>query len=100
MKGFAKNDPNINRRGRPPKALNRISRPLKARISEFLDERFDEMPAIWSKLPPRERVRLFIDLLPFCIAKMTNVDLDMNFTQLSDVDLDRIIDNLLNKQNE
>jgi hypothetical protein len=86
-----------NIKGRPPKAINKVARPLKMRISEFLDQRFNELPGIWSKLPPKEKARLFVDLLPFIMPKMTNVDLDMNFSQLSEQDLDMIIAKMMTK---
>ena len=86
-----------NPKGRPPKALNKVARPLKMRISEFLDQRFNELPGIWDQLKPKERAQLFIDLLPYIMPKMTNIDLDMNFAQLSETDIDRIIEKLMNK---
>jgi hypothetical protein len=89
-----------NPKGRPKDKPNKVGRPLKTQIADFLNERFAELPGIWSKLPPRERARLFCDLLPFILPKVSSIDLDMNFAQLSEQDLDRIIEGLLNKDNE
>ena len=98
--GFKKGDKNINRRGRPLKATNRISRPLKLSIAEFLEQRFSEMAGIWDELKAKERAQLFIDLLPFVIPKQSTADVKMNLSQLSDDDIDIIINKLFeNEQN-
>ena len=87
-----------NPHGRPQKALNKVSRPLKMRISEFLEEHFNELPGIWQKLTPQQRIKMFTELLPFVLPKVSSIDLDINLAQLSDYDLDRIIDKLLNNE--
>ena len=94
-KGFIKGKSG-NPAGRPPKALNKISRPLKMRISDFLDLHFNDIELLWPKLPPKEKARLFTDLLPYVVPRMSNIDLDMNFDKLSEEDLDKIVEKLLN----
>lgn len=84
--------------GRPPKAINKISRPLKMRISDFLETHFSDLESLWPKLAPKDKARLFTDLLPFVVAKMTNIDLDLNFDKLSEEDLDKIVERLLNNE--
>jgi len=95
---FKKNDPNINRRGRPPKAINRLSRPLKMRVADFIDEKFDELPSIWLKLSPRDQYGFIRDLLPFFLAKKSSVDMELNLRNLPEEDIDRIVTTILNKQ--
>ena len=87
-----------NPQGRPRSALNKIARPLKMQISDFLNERFNELPGIWQKLTPTQRIKMFTELLPFVLPKVSSVDLGVNLSQLSEQDLDRIIDNLLKKK--
>ena len=87
-----------NPQGRPRSALNKVARPLKMQISDFLNERFTELPGIWQKLTPQQRIKMFTELLPFVLPKVSSIDLDINLAQLSDYDLDRIIDKLLNNE--
>ena len=94
-KGFVKGQSG-NPAGRPQKAINKISRPLKMRISDFLETHFSDIETLWLKLPPKEKARLFTDLLPYVVPRMSNIDLDMNFDKLSEEDLNRIVDRLLN----
>ena len=67
-------------------------------ISDFLNERFNELPGIWQKLTPQQRIKMFTELLPFVLPKVSSVDLGVNLSQLSEQDLDRIIDKLLNNE--
>ena len=87
-----------NPHGRPRSALNKVSRPLKMCISEFLEEHYNELPGIWQKLTPTQRIKMFTELLPFVLPKVSSVDLGVNLSQLSEQDLDRIIDKLLNNE--
>lgn len=85
-----------NPSGRPLRAINKISRPLKLSISEFLEQRFNELPGIWDALKAKERAQLFCDLLPFVLPKQNNIDFDISLDKLSEEDLNRIVDKLLN----
>ncbi|NLA48902.1 MAG: hypothetical protein GX876_05500 [Bacteroidales bacterium] len=89
-----------NPAGRPPKALNKISRPVKESIADFLTEKFEELPGIWLKLKPREQARLIIDLLPYVASKMQAVALDanINFGALSESELDLIINKIFDNE--
>lgn len=90
--GFKKNDPRINRSGRPPKAINKIARPVKESIAEFLNEKFEELPRIWAQLKPMEQARLIVDLMPYVVPKLqaTTLDGNINLSGLSEAELDQI----------
>ena len=49
-----------------------------------------------AEVAAKRKVRLFTDLLPYVVPRMSNIDLDMNFDKLSEEDLNRIVDRLLN----
>ena len=89
-----------NPAGRPPGALNKISKPIKERIGDFLNDNFDDVVDAFAKLPPRDKVKLFVDLLPFIVPKQTQLDADMslNFETMPEPVLDAIVDKLYSKQ--
>ena len=89
-----------NPAGRPPGALNKISKPIKERIGDFLNDNFDDVVDAFAKLPPRDKVKLFVDLLPFIVPKQTQLDADMslNFQQFTAEQLESIANHLLNKE--
>ncbi|NLO04103.1 MAG: hypothetical protein GX126_17610 [Bacteroidales bacterium] len=99
-KGQFKPGQSGNPAGRPPKAINKISRPVKESVADFLTEKFEELPEIWQKLKPREQARLLIDLLPYVASKMQAVSLDanINFDALSETELDIIINKIFDNE--
>lgn len=85
--------------GRPQGAKNKIARPLKEQLSDFLTAKIQELPDIWLKLTPRNRADLIKDLLPYFLARMQTIAVGLEFSQMSDQQLDYIINELLNHEN-
>lgn len=87
-----------NPNGRPPKAINKISRSAKEQISDFINEKFAEIPKVWKELPVRDKVRLLVDLLPYVVPKMAaiTVDADVNINALNEAEIDMLAKKLLN----
>lgn len=87
-----------NPEGRPQGALNKVARPLKEQLSDFINEKIQELPEIWKKLNARDKAALLKDLLPFSLPKMQAVSMeaDINFTGMSESDLDAIAYKLYN----
>lgn len=86
-----------NPAGRPEGAKNKVARPLKESLSDFLNEKMTELPDIWNKLSPRDKVNFIKDLLPFFLARLQTIAVGVEFSQLSDEQLDYIINALINK---
>lgn len=89
-----------NPQGRPTGATNKIIRPVKESISDFLSEKLTELPDIWLKLSARDKVSLLKDLLPYFLPRMQTIAVGVEFEQMSDIQLNYIIDSLLNKDEE
>lgn len=87
-----------NPSGRPTGATNRIIRPVKEQLSDFLNDKLRELPEIWSKLSPRDRANLIKDLLPYFLPRMQTVEVGLEFAQMSEDQLDYIINKLLNHE--
>lgn len=81
-----------NPKGRPLKAINKIARPVKESVSEFLTEKFEELPKLWEQLKPGEQARLLVDLLPYIAPKMQAVEMSgsINFSGMSEAELDLV----------
>ena len=90
-----------NPAGRPKGAPNKITRPLKAVISEFLTEKFEELPDLWQKLDAKERARFLIDLLPYIIPRIAAVELsgEIALNRLTEEDIDLLALKLLQNEN-
>lgn len=89
-----------NPQGRPSGATNKIIRPVKESISDFLSEKLTELPDIWLKLSARDKVNLLKDLLPYFLPKMQTIAVGVEFPQMTDDQLDYIIDSLINQNHE
>ena len=94
-KGFTKGDPNINRAGRKKGKLNRSTEQLRKVLHEFIDENIEKLQADFDQLEPKERLiyleKLLAHVLPKPIASLD---------QLSENDLDILLERLKNQTNE
>jgi hypothetical protein len=86
-----------NPKGRPQGATNKVARPIKEQLSDFLTAKIQELPEIWSKLSPRDKARFITDLIPYFVARLQSISVGVEFDQLNDSQLNYIIDTLLNK---
>jgi len=68
MKGKT-NNPN----GRPRGIPNKVTKELREIINDFLNENIDKVRADFNKLQPKDRVRLYIDLLQYSIPKYQSI---------------------------
>jgi len=80
--------------GRPPGALNKVTRNLRLNITEFLEDHFDEVAEIWQELKERDKLQFYRDLLPFAVPRLQNTEIKTDFEKLTDDQLDKIIDEL------
>lgn len=74
---FKKGDDRINRAGRPQGTKNKVSQEIRERISDFLENNFDDIQSDIQQLEPRDRIKFFIDLLSFGLPKLKNIEMDV-----------------------
>ena len=86
-----------NPTGRRRGTRNRVTRELRDLIKSFLESHFEETIVIWEKANPREKLTFFINLLPYILPRMEKASLDISFDQLTENDIDKIINHLLNQ---
>jgi len=83
-----------NRNGRPLGALSKIAPELRNKISDFLENNFDEVVNEWKRLDGKEKVSAYKDLLSFVLPKMQSMELRSEFESLPDKQIDEIINRL------
>ena len=85
-----------NPKGRKPGATNKVAKPIKEQLNNFLNEKILELPEIWTKLTPRDRAGFIKDLVPYYIPKLQTIEAHLEYNRLTDENLDRIVSDLLN----
>jgi len=83
--------------GRPKGKPNRITADLKQRIKLFLDNNFQVIEKDFKKMDPAQRAAFFEKLLSYAIPKMQSSDVKIDFENLSEPELDAIIERLITK---
>ena len=83
-----------NPEGRPKGAINKTSTQLRELITDFLEINFEKVVNDFEILKPRDRVKVYCDLLQFGLPRLQAVQLETEFERLPDEQLDQIIENL------
>lgn len=89
-----------NPKGRPQGAINKNTKELREMVSNFLLNNFEQVVKDFKKLQPKERTRLYCDLLQYGLPRLQNVSMDLEFEQMTDQQLNKIIDELKQSANE
>ena len=83
-----------NPAGRRPGSKNKVGALLRQRIEDFLSDQFDIITSDFKDMQPQDRQKLFIALLPYCIGKKQDLNIDSQLGQLSDTQLDIILNTI------
>ncbi len=89
---FEKN--NIHGKGRPPGKPNKISQNVKGAIENILDDNAARFKKELAGLKGHSFCKVYLELLPYVAAKMKAIDLQIDFGEMSEADLDKIISGL------
>lgn len=86
-----------NPNGRPKGSKNKTGGELRERIISFLSDEFENVQTSFSELQPREKVKLYCDLLQYGLPKLQAISLDAQIEGMTEEQIDelfeRIIDN-------
>lgn len=88
-KGFSGN-PN----GRPKGSPNKTTGKLREAITSFLEQRFDGVVKDFEQLEPKDRIKVYTDLLQYGLPRLQAVSNSLKFEDLTDEQLDEIINRL------
>lgn len=84
--------------GRPKGTNNKLSKQLRETINGFLETKFESVIEDFEKLTPKERLKFYCELLQYGLPKLQAVQMENDFENLSDEQLNFIINELLKKK--
>ena len=84
-----------NPNGRPKGSKNKAGEQLRASISGFLEQHFEQLVDDFALLKPKDRIRVFTELLQYCVPKLQAVSNSLEFEKMTDEELDYIISQLV-----
>jgi hypothetical protein len=82
--------------GRPKGSANKNSAELREMIQNFLTDNFSIVMDDFMALKPKDRVKLYCDLLQYGLPKLQASSIDLGFEKLPDDQLDAIVHRLIN----
>lgn len=89
-----------NKAGKPRGSLNRTTIDLRLWINSFIEDNKDQIIEDWKSLEPKDRIQMFEKLLKYALPTLQATSLDLGFDNLTETQLDYIINQLIEKQNE
>jgi hypothetical protein len=88
-----------NLNGRPKGVKNKTHIKLRELISDFLQERFEDIASAFSELGPRDKIRAYADLLQYSLPKLQSTtisaDLQAELEDLTDQQLEALANRIL-----
>jgi len=89
-----------NLKGRTKGTQNKVTKHLRESITSFLENNFERLENDFELLTPKDRIKFYCDLLQYGLPKLQTVQLETDFENLTDMELDRIINELKNSVGE
>lgn len=83
-----------NPEGRPKGSANKTGVQLREMITDFLENNFKKVVTDFNELTPKDRVKLYCDLLQYGLPKLQAVQIETEFERLPEDQLQAIIDGL------
>lgn len=86
---------NVN--GRPPGSKNKATANLRKRINDFLSDNWEKMQADFETLEPKDRLNFYERLIQYGLPKLQSTQLLTDPAQLSDEQLEVIMNEILDR---
>lgn len=84
------NNPN----GRPKGKPNKLTADMRGWLTEILDKNRKQMEKDLKKLEPKDRLQMLEKMMQYVIPKQQAVSAEVDFGQLTDAQLDQVINQL------
>ncbi len=89
-----------NPNGRPTGAKDKVNSLLRESIANFLEDNFIQLENDFKVLEPHQRIKLYSELLVYAVPKLAAESVSVKFEDLTDEQLDKIIEELKKSANE
>jgi len=89
-----------NPAGKPPGAINKLSRNVKMNIAEFLETRWPDIEKEFDNLKGWNKVKLYLELLPYNQPKMQSIEMVDEIDRLNEDEVDRLYNKIIQLYNE
>ena len=89
-----------NPNGRPKGAKNKIGGDLREMISEFLKDQFPVIVEDFKKLKPREKAKIYGDLLQYGLPRLQSISMETQLENLTDEQLTELMERLIKVAND
>jgi len=86
--------------GKPKGAKNRSTLRLREAVSNFLADNFEQVKRDAKKLSPKDRCKLYCDLLQYGLPRLQAVTNTLGLESLTEESLNMLIDKLTEHANE
>jgi len=92
-----------NREGRKRGIPNKVTGMLREALADFLEDRVKELPAIFKKLKPDQKIDALVKIASFVLPKMSSLNIEPGMTierflELPEEDREEYLSNLRRHQ--
>jgi hypothetical protein len=89
-----------NLNGRPKGSPNKTTKEIKEAINLIVSNNIETLQSDIDSLDPKDRIKVICDLFKYVVPSLSSSELKTDYSQLSDNQLDFIINQLKNNSNE
>ena len=89
-----------NLKGRPKGAKNKTGGDLREMISDFLKDQFPVIVEDFKKLKPREKAKIYGDLLQYGLPRLQSISMETQLESLTEEQMNEIMDRLTQLAND
>ena len=86
--------------GRKKGSVNKVTADLREKIKMFIECNFDDIQTTYNQLEAKDKVNFIEKLFKYVCPTLSSTDFKTDFNQLSDDQLDAIINKLKSNNNE
>jgi len=83
-----------NPEGRPVGSQNKRKKQLREMIENFLVNNFEAVVEEINTMPSKDKIKFYVELLPFGLGKVRAESSDVNLDRLTDQEIDEIFEKL------